>query len=103
MTQCFIEEPVETRSQITAFANAATFQHLEIVDYDDHHVTFKAYYVLEDSQELLHEKSLFTCKDGKWCYESGKLYASKIEIKRNDVCICQSGKKYKKCCGQKIR
>ena len=27
---------------------------------------------------------------------------SKPKIKRNDLCPCGSGKKYKKCCGKKI-
>ncbi len=105
-TQCNSSDPHE----IEAFAKAAYFQNLEIIEYGEDFVEFKAYYILDHHQELLHEKSFFTCavndseevllgcKDEKWCYKNGTLFSTQIAFKRNDICICGSGKKYKKCC-----
>lgn len=95
---CNVADTASERHNIAHFANAAYFQHLEILDHGEDFVEFKAYYILDHHQELLHERSRFTCNNGIWCYESGTLYESTAQIKRNDACICQSGKKYKKCC-----
>ena len=59
-------------------------------------VEFKAYYRKDGTTCLLHEMSHFVQRNGRWKYESGKLYNSKIE--RNIPCPCGSGKKFKKCC-----
>ena len=93
-TQCEKSNPQD----IEAFARAAFFQNLEIIEYGEDFVEFKAYYILEHHQELLHEKSFFRCKDGKWCYKDGELFSTSIVFKRNEACICGSGKKYKRCC-----
>jgi SEC-C motif domain protein len=98
-TQCKKDDPLQEYQEIKAFATQAHFQHLEIISSDTQSVEFKAYYILNHHQELLHEKSFFTCKDGIWCYKEGELYATAITFKRNETCICGSGKKYKKCCG----
>lgn len=48
----------------------------------------------------LHELSEFHRIDGQWFYVDGQLLPTQdIKISRNDPCPCQSGKKYKKCCG----
>lgn len=70
---------------------------LDVLDAHDNIVEFKAYYKDNGILGVLHEKSTFVQIDGKWKYESGELYNSKIE--RNEPCPCGSGKKYKKCCG----
>ncbi|MEA1919856.1 MAG: YchJ family metal-binding protein [Campylobacterota bacterium] len=98
-TQCQIEDPLTMYHEISEFANHAYFQHLEIVASEDHSVEYKAYYILNHRQELLHEKSNFTCKDGIWCYKEGTIFSTPVTFKRNDPCICGSGKKYKRCCG----
>ncbi len=93
-TQCDVSE----REEIAAFAKAAYFQHLEILEYEGSFVEFKAYYVLNHHQELLHERSFFISKNEQWCYKEGELFSSNIVFKRNEACICGSGKKYKRCC-----
>ena len=69
---------------------------LDVLDAHDDIVEYKAYYRLNGTVEVLHEKSRFVQKDGIWKYEDGKLYDSKIQ--RNEACPCGSGKKFKKCC-----
>jgi SEC-C motif-containing protein len=97
-TGCSKENPLQVYEEIKNFATQAHFQHLEIISSDLQQVEFKAYYILDHHQELLHEKSFFTCNDGIWCYRDGELFSTTITFKRNDICICGSGKKYKKCC-----
>lgn len=51
----------------------------------------------------LHERSLFQRIDGQWFYVDGEHLsqtATTPKVGRNDPCPCDSGKKYKKCCGQ---
>lgn len=71
---------------------------LEIIQNSEKEVEFKAYYRNrdDDSYHVHHEKSIFTFNKGLYFYHSGKLF--KDEIKRNELCPCGSGKKYKKCC-----
>lgn len=73
-----------------------TWLKLEVLKAYDDIVEFKAYYKLNDTVELLHEKSTFIQVDGSWKYQDGILYPSKILS--NEVCPCGSGKKFKKCC-----
>ncbi len=98
-TQCNVSDPERERDAIGAFAASARFQHLQIIDSGEDWVEFKAYFRLGNTQELLHERSRFTCKEGDWCYLDGELYESAVVTGRNDSCFCGSGKKYKKCCG----
>lgn len=66
-------------------------------------VEFKAYYRLAKQEHCMHELSEFLLQDGRWYYVDGKIVMeapAKVKINRNDPCICGSGKKYKKCCGQ---
>ena len=67
-------------------------------------VEFLAYFYENSKRHAMHEYSEFQLIDGKWYYMDG--YAPKDRPpfkesirKRNDPCICGSGKKYKKCCG----
>ena len=71
---------------------------LEIIDFYDNFVEFKAYYRdnITKNIEILHEKSTFIKENGMWKYSEGKLFDSFIQ--RNDICPCGSGKKFKKCC-----
>jgi len=63
-------------------------------------VEFVAHYKHKGQEGTLHERSVFTKKNGAWLYQSGKQVAAvSAQIGRNDPCSCGSGKKYKKCCG----
>lgn len=61
-------------------------------------VHFKAY--VKDGNELfmLEEDSSFVFENGHWLYVDGQTQFDKINLKRNDECLCGSGKKFKKCC-----
>jgi SEC-C motif-containing protein len=70
-------------------------------------VEFKAYYVLEGVEHVLHERSKFQKVQGKWYYILGlnkEAHKPRNKINtvqavgRNDLCPCGSNKKYKKCC-----
>lgn len=64
-------------------------------------VEFKAFYQLEKTFYVMHEISDFQLEQGAWRYTSGVIQASSGELKveRNTPCLCNSGKKFKKCCG----
>jgi SEC-C motif-containing protein len=74
------------------------WQHLEIINYTVDTVEFKAYYIFERTQHLLHENSKFIKIENKWVYENGVANETKPVFGRNENCICGSRKKYKKCC-----
>ncbi len=51
-----------------------------------------------------HELSDFKKEDGRWYFVDGKIIRGQFKrqgpkIGRNDPCPCNSGKKFKKCCG----
>jgi SEC-C motif-containing protein len=72
------------------------------------HVEFIAYFYDENKKRhAMHELSEFHFEYGKWFYVDGCAPKHKPPIpetmrKRNDICHCGSGKKYKKCCGMYI-
>ena len=61
-------------------------------------VEFKAYYIENDQEIIHHELSEFKKENDKWYFVSGTKPTIKQKIGRNDLCLCGSGKKYKKCC-----
>ncbi|ABV87663.1 YchJ family protein [Shewanella pealeana] len=62
-------------------------------------VTFQAWYQLDNELDAIHECSDFIKLEGKWFYTKGEQKAA-VFPKRNDKCVCNSGKKFKQCCGQ---
>jgi SEC-C motif-containing protein len=72
------------------------------VDNDDcsGQVEFAAYYRVNEEFFRLHECSSFYRENFMWRYDSGTLYddGGIYKPQRNDLCLCGSGKKYKKCC-----
>jgi len=87
---------------IQDWADNSFWQHLEIVSSEEDIVEFKAYYIYQQKQHLHHEKSTFIKVKDIWKYVDGEIYEDKISFLRNEVCICGSGKKYKRCCFKKI-
>lgn len=71
-----------------------------VVQGDRESVRFKAYYLEAGQVFLLHELSYFEQQSESWRYTEGDMQADtgKIKLSRNDLCPCQSGKKYKQCC-----
>lgn len=63
-------------------------------------VEFMVRYQDKNGEQSIHELSQFQRIDGRWYYVDGEHIPTKpSKIGRNDPCPCQSGKKYKKCCG----
>ena len=67
-------------------------------------VEFKAFYLNNGGDYMLHEVSRFIKKDGRWFYVDGvvKKVGQIIQQEnqgKNAPCPCGSGKKFKRCCG----
>ncbi|MDO6640669.1 MULTISPECIES: YchJ family protein [unclassified Shewanella] len=60
-------------------------------------VTFKAWFYHDGEIDAIYEKSQFVREDAKWFYTTGEQFNADLP-KRNDPCICHSGKKFKACC-----
>lgn len=73
---------------------------LDVIDSDSSEVEFKAYYAVNKQVYVMHERSTFIQESGKWRYDTGVIHddTGAVKIKRNDPCICHSGKKFKQCC-----
>ncbi|WP_163937723.1 YchJ family protein [Paraferrimonas sp. SM1919] len=70
---------------------------LEIVDYGDNWVQFKAWYKLGNQWGCIHERSVFLNQQEQWYYLAGEALDYQLPA-RNDPCVCGSTKKFKKCC-----
>jgi len=69
-------------------------------------VEFNAYFIEAGRQWLLHECSRFLKKQGCWFYLDGvvdlaPVIGKQAKIGANTPCPCGSGKKFKRCCGDK--
>ncbi len=68
-------------------------------------VEFIARYRMEGADLAHHEHAEFRRHEGSWVYVDGEMVKPKPVVRdqpkvgRNEPCPCQSGKKYKKCCG----
>ncbi|MGK0291312.1 MAG: SEC-C motif-containing protein [bacterium] len=94
------------------WAESATWEKLEIVQTkagqtEDKagEVEFIAHFSQKEEKKVHHELSTFTKENGQWFFESGKTPSKQYirtaeKVGRNDPCNCESGKKYKKCCGK---
>ncbi|MFD2166894.1 YchJ family protein [Thalassotalea euphylliae] len=65
-------------------------------------VEFSAFYINQGNLIEMRECSNFVKQQGSWRYQDGDIIKHDIiqKLARNDVCPCNSGKKYKKCCGK---
>ena len=70
-------------------------------------VEFIAYFKINNQTKFMHERSNFQKCEGQWYYVDGTSVPIKQVVRaskkpgRNEPCSCGSGKKYKKCCGNK--
>jgi len=102
-TSCEVINRTKERIDIETFANGAYFQHLEIISEQEYIVEFKVYFIMDEKQQLLYEKSNFIHNSsGSLCYKDGKTELINFTPKRNSICICGSTKKYKQCCGKLV-
>ncbi len=68
-------------------------------------VEFAATYSVDGETVTHRERSEFRFDDGKWFYVDGHMVSGppikkERKVGRNEPCLCESGKKYKKCCGR---
>ena len=63
-------------------------------------VEFIACYEQSGRSGKVHENSRVVFEQGQWLYLDGETKPT-IKVGRNSLCPCGSGKKYKRCCGQK--
>jgi len=87
---------------IQDWADNSHWQHLDIIDFSEESVEFKAYYIFENKQHVHHEKSTFIKVKDMWKYVDGIIYEDKVSFARNEKCICGSGQKYKRCCANQL-
>lgn len=67
------------------------------------YVSFSARFILRDKLEQIVETSRFVQCDDRWFYLDGQLSpTAAVKIGRNDLCPCQSGKKFKNCQHEEI-
>jgi len=68
-------------------------------------VEFLARFKWQQTEQVMHERSNFQKLDGNWYYVDGKSINKEMHTVskpgRNAPCPCGSGKKYKKCCGNR--
>lgn len=65
--------------------------------------TFRQKHINEHKTEVMHERSRFVFENGCWFYIDGEqceVIPAEKKMGRNELCLCASGKKYKKCCGK---
>jgi SEC-C motif domain protein len=67
-------------------------------------VEFKAFYLNNGEEYMLHEISRFTKSNGRWFYVDGVVkkvgkIIQQTNQGKNAPCSCGSGKKFKRCCG----
>ncbi len=69
-------------------------------------VEFIARFTQKDVEHKHHELALFKRENDRWLFVDGNpvkpkpMKNSAPKVGRNDPCPCNSGKKYKKCCGK---
>jgi len=104
----------QSLDEISSWASETQWLHLEINStsaFDNISTTnqtlptvnFIAYYRHENSFFKMSENSRFILEDHQWRYVDGDVaeHIKLVKPNRNDLCLCQSGKKFKKCCADK--
>lgn len=89
-----------TRPQSLSLEADDQWVKLEIVKSSNSQVHFKAFFKDAESPQgfsVLEELSDFIKEGEHWFYVSGDTQIKPVILTRNDICLCGSGKKYKKC------
>ena len=93
-----------TRPQDLSLEPDSQWLKLDIVRSTETQVHFKAYFLDSESSpsgfSVLEEVSDFVFENDRRFYVSGDTQIVPVKLERNDVCLCGSGKKFKKCCGK---
>jgi len=67
-------------------------------------VEYVARFRIRGQEQIHHELATFRREDGRWLYVDGRVNPVSaprrgVSVGRNDPCPCDSGRKFKKCCG----
>ncbi len=72
---------------------------LDVLTTSKKQVHFQAFFKDEHQHFcMLDEISDFVFENNSWLYVSGDTQVKPAKLERNDMCLCGSGKKFKKCC-----
>ena len=88
-----------TRLEIILIKKGSAKDHKGVVE-------FKAFFTVDDEQRVMNEISRFVKKQDRWFYQDGKVKSIALDQGSfnqglNALCACDSGKKFKRCCGKK--
>lgn len=63
-------------------------------------VEFSAFYIENKQLCMIRERSRFVIENNQWLYHDGEIIENMVcsKVKRNELCPCQSNKKFKVCC-----
>lgn len=101
-----------SRDELDAWSEQSDWEGLSILATEDGtekdekgRVEFVALYETNGKAQKHHELSDFEKIDGKWFFKDGHMVNTTFKrqtakVGRNDPCPCNSGKKFKKCCGK---
>ena len=65
-----------SKTEILNWAKSSTWLQLEIIDFSDNTVEFKAHFLdVHKQKQVHHELSTFIFEDGNWCYFSGVFFS----------------------------
>jgi len=123
-TTCADERPGKSAEALAESNQDTEWLRLEVmglrqggIEDQEGEVSFAAYYQDAEGEKVLRETSKFFREDGRWKYSETEStgHPQKVastpgpakpfvregtKVGRNDPCPCDSGKKYKKCCGR---
>ncbi len=93
------EAALQSTIQQTNWLGLTVIQHKPGIDIAT--VEFIAFYKSQPFEQL-HELSRFKKEAGQWLYTDGDML-SPVKLHRNDICFCNSAKKFKKCHGRVLQ
>lgn len=84
------------------WVNLIIHQHSIEADQTTGHVEFSAFFIEDKQLYVLREHSRFLKLEQQWFYHDGEIISNTVlsQVKRNQPCPCQQGKKFKQCCGR---
>jgi len=108
-TYALTSQKSQSIQEIEAWANDSIWLSLTIVaaeplslpEQSHPTVEFTATYLVGKKLYEMTEKSRFIREQNLWRYLDGEMieHAEIKSVKKNDLCPCQRGKKFKRCCG----
>lgn len=101
-TYCIDGRATLSKDMLGASAQGTQWLSLDVLATSEDQVEFVATYRDADGFGRLHERSDFVLEEGYWRYTRGDILpdSGAFSPGRNDLCPCNSGKKFKKCCGR---